>query len=184
MLAVVFAAAPQAVGAAFPDLPPAYVVAVQQAALVPTCVMLVSFIVNVSLLLAAFLAAGATVRELRGMHATVLRWQVATAAVLADAAARRGAPRSPAVAGLDRRPGDEPPRRDPDVEMGELAAVTESQRALLTFLSSAIEDDGGLRFLGVFRPGAASVGGIVAVMVSATALGVRLAATVYNTAPT
>jgi len=41
-----------------------------------------------------------------------------------------------------------------------------------------LQYSGGIRFLGVFRPGAVSIGGLLAVMVSAAVLGVRLAATV------
>ena len=180
-LAILFYFAPQLLTAAYPGLPPAYVAAVQQAALAPTCVMLLSFAVNVCLLLVGFLEVGGIVRELRGMHASVLRWHVATAAAMASAAARRTEmTRRMRAAGCGNAADVELQRRDADDEVWELAAVAEAQRALLLYLVSAMEDDGGIRFLGVFRPGAASVGGLLAVVVSAVVFGVRLASTVSN----
>ncbi len=61
-----------------------------------------------------------------------------------------------------------------------LQVVAEAQRGLLAFLVATIDDGAGIRFLGVFRPGAASVGGLLALVASAAALGIRLAASVYG----
>ena len=143
--------------------------------------MLLNFCVNMCLLLVGFLEVGGIVRELRGMHASVLRWHVATAAAMAAAAARRTEmTRRARAAGCGDAADVELQRRDADDEVWELAAVAEAQRALLLYLVSAMEDDGSIRFLGVFRPGAASVGGLLAVVVSAVVFGVRLASTVSN----
>ena len=70
-----------------------------------------------------------------------------------------------------------------DDDLAELSVVADAQRALVVMLAAAIEDSGGIRFLGIFRPGAASVSGLLAVMVSAAVLGVRLAASVQSLQP-
>ena len=168
-LAVVFSVAPDVVAAADPNADTA---ALQMAALVPTCVMLLSFLFNAGVLLASFLAAGGIVNDLRTMHSTVLRWQVATTAVAMQYVTRR---RALALG----RGGDEDTAetiRRLDADIAGLAIVADSQRTLAAFLVAAIEDSGGIRFLGIFRPDAASISGLVAIAVSASVLGLRLAA--------
>lgn len=179
-LAVVFSVAPDVVAAADPAADTA---ALRMAALVPTCVMLLSFSVNACVLLSSFLVAGRIIDDLRAMHATVLRWQAATSAVAAQYLARRrihalrsggGATEGAAAAGAAAGAAA-PPIARLDDDLAELAVVADAQRTLAAYLVAAIEDSGGIRFLGVFRPGATSVGGLLAVAVSASVLGLRLA---------
>ena len=200
-LTVLFYAAPTTIAAAYPGVD---VALLQQAALVPTACMLVSFITNVGMVLASFLAAGVAVRHLQKVHATVLQWYMATAGVRADYAARRTRARcrgsghgaygdaccncvSPPLPDAgDEHSRDGGAARGDACErhalygaVSELEAVMDAQQGLLQFIATAIADGAGMRFLGVFRPGAASVGGLIAVMGSAAALGLRLATTVY-----
>lgn len=206
VLTILFYSTPTAVAAAYPGVD---VGLLQQAAIVPTACMLASFATNMGLVLASFLAAGAAIDNLRRIHAGVLQWHLATAGVRAEYAARRSralssraacsgcssaarfpsqlavggasgvatAPHAPSTsmsAGTISDDGDAL-----DAAVGELEAVMDAQRGLLEFVAMAIADGAGIRFLGVFRPGVASVGGLLAVMGSAAALALRLAATAY-----
>ena len=192
VLTILFIASPTLIAAAYPS---ADVTLLQQAALVPTACMLIAFLTNCGLLLASFLSAGAAITTLQRIHAIVLRWHLATAGALARYAAQRT--RLLCGAGPDLDAGDgagggrdgmyAPPRGDVspalpalDGAIKELEAVLEAQRGLLVFLAAAAADGAGIRFLGMFRPGAASIGGLLAIAGSAAALALRLAASVYQ----
>ena len=75
-----------------------------------------------------------------------------------------------------------PPEDEPGIlgAITELEAVMDAQRGLLLRLGREIDDSAGIRFLGVFRPGAVSVGSFLVAMASSAALGVRLAVDVYQ----
>ena len=157
--------------------------ALQLAALVPTCVMLLSFLNNAGLLLASFLAAGGIIHRLHRIHGQVLQWYMATSEVMSRYSARRAAILQHRRADRCGGDDDEAERVELiaiDSDLGEMSVLLDAQRGLLAYLTSAIEDSGGIRFLGMFRPGAASVGGLLAIMASAAVLGLRLATSVYG----
>ena len=171
--------------------------------IIMSLVLTILFIASPTLIAAAypsadvtlFLSAGAAITTLQRIHAIVLRWHLATAGALARYAAQRT--RLLCGAGPDLDAGDgagggrdgmyAPPRGDVspalpalDGAIKELEAVLEAQRGLLVFLAAAAADGAGIRFLGMFRPGAASIGGLLAIAGSAAALALRLAASVYQ----
>jgi hypothetical protein len=180
VLAIIFYISPQIVSAAnggTGDLQ-----AIQLAALVPTSVCLVNFLVNMLLLLHGFIGAGKILRAFVNIQTRVLEWHTVFISLITRYSAQKRA-LTASIAGSDS-PTTEVLTKENlaavEGTLAELAAVELAQRNLLLYLQATIADGGGIRFLGVFRPGAASIGGAVAIMVSTAVLGLRLAASVYG----
>jgi hypothetical protein len=145
--------------------------------------MLVHFILNAGILLIAFYAASGIVGTFRTFHCKVVHWHMATTALL-----ERYTYRKMTHCGIDSVDNFDVSAYTArqrqvaalDSQIAALNAVEKAQRGFLLYLTATIENGAGIRFLNVFKPGAASIGGLLAVTASAVALGVRLAATVYG----
>lgn len=140
---------------AWPSVDPT---AISHAAVVPTVTLMISVTFVSAFLVQSFFIVSSVATSLRRIAANALAWSstVARDAVLAAAAA-----------GDDVRTQAQA-RAYSDAVLAELAV-------LRSVIAMALDESPALRYLGVFRPGAASLGGLAAAFVTAITLGVRIA---------
>jgi hypothetical protein len=136
--------------------------------------MLTNFLLNAVLLVATFRAISGILDTLQMIHRQVLQWNAATLSLISQIVEEKHLLRR----GSKLEDQTMEALRD---KIESLSLLADAQRGLMLYLRATIDNGAGIRFLGVLRPGSASVGGFIAIAVSAIALGIRLASTVYGT---